>query len=274
MNWYKAPSRWQRKETRLRLSSLHEGFIQRVLERLQPDGDLFGSPIGEGEALPTCSADYGTAGIAYSLLRLSSCRRDDPELLTLADLWITKTLSQANKDSSFYNAKLELTRETVTPVSLHHMINGVFFVKALVSQALGDSMGQQVAMDAFVGASREGDGEPGLDPRPLQRPAWMVVIGRKREGCALSGPRPADRIRRRVDERIWNQMETFAPIKESTDISYLGMAHGWAGSLYAALRWCQVRAAVTGEDASAALPADLPGGCRSSVSGDYRLDAV
>ncbi|HET9943636.1 MAG TPA: lanthionine synthetase LanC family protein, partial [Terriglobia bacterium] len=245
------------KETSARLSPLHERYIERVLERLQPDGDLFRSPIGEGEALPTCSADYGTAGIAYSLLRLSS-RRNDPQLLALADLWITKSLSQAHKENAFYNEKLELTKENVTPVSLHHMINGVFFVKALVSQALGDMLGQQAAMDAFVGASSEETNN--LDftlGRSSVLHGWSLLV-ENAKGARFPDSTPLIEYGDELMKDIWSRVETFGPVSKSTEMSYLGMAHGWAGVLYAALRWSQVREAVTGDDASTALPEGLP----------------
>ena len=35
---------------------------------------------------------------------------------------------------------------------------------------------------------------------------------------------------------IWNELDTRPPIAETTDA--LGIAHGWTGYLYAALRWC------------------------------------
>lgn len=249
---------WTSKErSALRPKQLHEAFIQRVLDRFQPDGELFQSEIGEGHKLPTCSADYGTAGIAYGLLRLAS-NRDDPHLLSLADLWISKTLDHAGKENAFYNEKLELTKENVSDVSLHHMVNGVYFVRSWVSHALGDSLTEQAANEAFVMASQ------------AETDKLDITLGRSSvlHGCSLLVEN--SRHSRHLDltmlhefgdqvmKGIWNEISKFGPLKESTEMSFLGMAHGWAGVLYAALRWCQVRAENSDVDVLSLLPANVP----------------
>jgi len=37
---------------------------------------------------------------------------------------------------------------------------------------------------------------------------------------------------------IWNELDARPPLESSPDGTFLGIAHGWAGNLYAALRWC------------------------------------
>ena len=137
---------------------VYSTFIDRTLQRLDPSGALFRSAIGEGTLLPTASANHGAAGIAYAVLRLA-CRRDDPRLLALADLWITKTIADAKGDAAFYNEKLEITRDTVSEISLHHMPAGVFFVRTLVSLAMADTATAQGAMHGFL-ESAQGDRQP------------------------------------------------------------------------------------------------------------------
>ena len=57
-----------------------------MLERVGFDGPLV---LGGLPQAPTSSLNYGAAGIAYALYRLASVR-DDPVLLALADLWVTR----------------------------------------------------------------------------------------------------------------------------------------------------------------------------------------
>jgi len=38
---------------------------------------------------------------------------------------------------------------------------------------------------------------------------------------------------------IWQQLDSYAPISECRQIRYSGIAHGWAGILYATLCWCR-----------------------------------
>lgn len=237
-----AVSVWTRNErSSMRRKPIHEAYIQRVIGRLQPDGKLFQSEIGEGHILPSCSADYGSAGIAYGLLRVA-CNRDDAELLALADLWISKTLSQANKESAFYNEKLELTKDTVSEVSFHHMINGVYFVRALISHALGDVLTEQAAIEAFIMASQAKPDNLDLTlgrSSVLHGCSLLLESTQKSRYLELS---PLREFGDQLMKEIWEQIEKFAPVKESSEMSYLGLAHGWAGVLYATLRWCKIKA--------------------------------
>jgi serine/threonine-protein kinase len=43
---------------------------------------------------------------------------------------------------------------------------------------------------------------------------------------------------REIQEQLWETIGSYAPIRESKDLSNLGIAHGWAGLLYATLCWC------------------------------------
>lgn len=218
-----------------------ERFIQAVLGRFAPDEGLFRDTIGEGHSLPIASANHGAAGVAYALLRLA-CRRGDPQLLALADLWITKTIAEAQDDRAFYNEKLEITTETVSPISLHHMPSGVYFVRALVSRAMADSTTEQETLAAFLGAAT---GETDNLDLTLGR---MSVV----HGCTLLlddlGPSrdidasPILDFGDRVLNSIWERIDGFAPIARSTELTYLGIAHGWAGILYGTMRWCAARA--------------------------------
>jgi serine/threonine protein kinase len=235
------------------LPSAFTAFIDRTLQRLQPSEPLFASAIGPGTLLPTASANHGAAGIAFAILRLA-CRRGDPQLLALADLWITKTIADARGDEAFYNEALEITRDTVSEISLHHMPSGVFFVRTLVSLAMGDVSTAQGALQGFVESAH---GEPdNLDltlgrASVLHGAALLIEQGRHYQGVDLA---PLQSFGNETMTAIWNRLSTFGAVQQSEEMTYLGAAHGWAGVLYSTLKWCQANALLAGEDAQPLLP--------------------
>ena len=239
------------------VSADHEPFIQNVLGRFDPDGELFREVIGEGHSLPTASANHGAAGIAYAMLRLA-CHRDDPALLSLADLWITKTLAEATDERAFYNEKLEITKDTVSEISLHHMLSGVYFVRALVSRAMGDPLTEQGAIEAFLHAA---EGEPECLDITLGR---MSVL----HGCTMLledggpsryiDPAPIVAFGDRVLDGIWERINGFPPVPESKELTFQGVAHGWAGILYGTLRWSRVSQKWRASSNAQVIPAALP----------------
>jgi serine/threonine-protein kinase len=190
------------------------------------------------------------------MLRLA-CHRDDAALLSLADLWITKTLAEGTDEPAFYNEKLEITKDAVSEISLHHMLSGVYFVRALVSRAMGDPMTEQGAIEAFLHAA---DGEPECLDITLGR---MSVL----QGCTMlledGGPsRYIDRtpivaFGDRVLNGIWERINGFPPVRDSNELTFQGMAHGWAGILYGTMRWYRVSQKWRGSSTSQALPAAL-----------------
>jgi serine/threonine-protein kinase len=235
----------------------YEQFITDVLARYAPDQNLFRESIGEGSPVPTASANHGAAGIAYALWRLA-CRRESPELLALADLWITKTLAEATDDRAFYNEALEITKDTVTPISLHHMHSGVYFVRALISRASSDAMTEQMALEAFLQAA---DGAPDNLDLTLGR---MSVL----HGCTLlledGGPsrhldvQPILEFGDRIVSDVWTRIDRFAPVAQSPELTFQGMAHGWAGVLYGTMRWQAASHPRRRSSESLALPEALP----------------
>jgi serine/threonine-protein kinase len=44
---------------------------------------------------------------------------------------------------------------------------------------------------------------------------------------------------REVVESTWSLLDSYDPIRDCKQLTFLGIAHGWAGLLYGTLRWCQ-----------------------------------
>jgi eukaryotic-like serine/threonine-protein kinase len=207
-------------------------LLERVLRRLGREGPFFASAL---PTAPTCSVNYGAAGVAYALYRLS-CLRADPELLALADLWITKALAHERDDDAWHSPELDITPERVGPVSAFHTVAGAQCVAGLIRHAQGDASGRAAAVRRFVDASSVSTAH--LD----------LTLGRTGsiQGCAMlleaaGHGAPEGTILRQLGDqllaRVWEELDGFVPIPECDELRYLGIAHGWAGILYTTLRW-------------------------------------
>jgi hypothetical protein len=205
---------------------------------------------------PATSVNYGSAGFAFALYRMA-CATDDAELLAWADLWSTRALSEVENEGAFYDAAIEITPENVGRTSLYHSAAGVYAVQGLIAQARRDLSAVGTATSAFIEVSR----------RPGDH--HDVTLGRAGSllGCTLlldawRSPTPpggvADKtalvaLGREVCAELWRIIDDYGPIRDEPRLSNLGIAHGWAGLLYATLCWC----AASGETAPETLPARL-----------------
>lgn len=240
-----------RPEPSPRLADDGSAALNRVLEDALKRVSFDGTMIASGLTLPpTCSVTYGAAGIAYALYRIA-CLRQEPALLSLADVWVNKAIAAMDEDTAFRSRELGITPEVVGPTSLYHTASGVHCVQALVSQAMADMASWQVAVGRFVAASR------------VESPSLDLTLGRSGSllGCTLLletmpanelvNRAPLIELGERVHTAVWDTVASFGPIAGCGQLPFLGIAHGWSGVLFALLRWSRV--------AGWALPAALVG---------------
>jgi eukaryotic-like serine/threonine-protein kinase len=210
-------------------------LLDRTLQRFA----LGGLALRDGLAAdaPLSSVNYGAAGVAYSLYTIAR-RRADPKLLALADIWTQRAFATSEKEGAFYRAELEIDRDSVGEVSLFHSMSGVYCVRALVSIAMGDPGGANSAMRSFVERSRG----------PCQRLDLTLGKASLLIGCTElveATPVPwffnADVVRSRGNEIAEELMALIRAQKVATsnEITMLGIAHGWAGIVFALLRWAR-----------------------------------
>jgi eukaryotic-like serine/threonine-protein kinase len=221
---------------------LSESVLQTVrAEVLEKVG--FGGPLQRGEPLPspTTSLNYGSAGIAYALYRMA-CAIGDAELLALADVWITRAGREEDGENAFYCDEIEITPETVGRNSLHHSAAGVRLVQALIAQAQGDASLQLRATGEFMELSQEAS------------PKMDVCLGRAGTllGCVflLDALRMHDATMSLPEQKLkltdfgnevvtglWKVIDEYGAIGRAQELTNFGVAHGWAGLLYATLCW-------------------------------------
>lgn len=212
-----------------------EDLLAEVLQRLSPGGALYKAGL---PSPPTCSINYGAAGIAYSLYRIA-CAREDSALLSLADIWASRAAHNRNSEHAFYNPQIEITAEMVGGISPYHTASGIFCVQALIAGSRGDVVSQQGAINAFLLAS-SGPCES-LDIT-LGRSSTLLA-GSLLLDALIDSPmvesKPLVEVGNRAMAEVWDKLDSYEAIEKCPQIPYLGMAHGWAGFAYAAMRWCK-----------------------------------
>lgn len=191
----------------------------------------------EDLAPPKCSVAMGAAGIAYFLYR-AAVIKNAPSLLSQADTWSTWAIANANSPDAFYSAEIDLTQETVGDSSLFHTLPGLYAVQALIAHALGDIVSLRAALSNFVVAGTAVTnnldfmfGRPGILSTAS---SLAALIGKQNK---LLEVEPIVSFGNELIEKIWRQIDSFDPIKDCKDFPSLGISHGWAGILYATLRW-------------------------------------
>jgi serine/threonine-protein kinase len=200
---------------------------------------------------PRASLSHGAAGVALALLRIS-CAREDPALLALADIWGSQALREISTASGFYNEEWDLTRERVGEISPYHCASGVHATRAWIAHARGDLQARNRAVEAFIDASRATDESWDLT---LGRAGTLLIAALLVDVLSGRDSRAAARLvalGRQTLRGLWQEIDG-SPALDQLPGDYPGIAHGWAGQLYATLQWCRA----SGDEAPASLAGRL-----------------
>ena len=213
-----------------------DALLARVLARVEDGGDLYRNGIPEP---PRASLNYGSAGVACALYRLA-LSRESPALLSLAELWAARAVAAGDADDSFYDPEKGLEPGDIGRVSPYHTATGPFCVQALIAHAQGLPGAQRQAVSAFLRAARPPWENPDLT---LGRSGLLLAAAfllDTRGG--LEGEPILESLRELGDSLLtglWSELDPLPAISEDRERPVLGIAHGWAGYLYASLQWCR-----------------------------------
>ena len=200
-------------------------LLEATLRSFARGGAMFVSRYAKA---PTASINYGCAGAAVGLLRIAEAR-DDPALLALADVWRSRAVTLIASEDAYYDADDELPRDLLGDITPYHTESGIHAAQAMIAAAMGNVFAQRRAVDAFLRAS--------------SRPCEQLDLTLGRSGSLLAAAlllAISDDPAESAPLRSFGA-ETMSAIWSALDdrpITDVGMAHGWTGYLYAALRWC------------------------------------
>lgn len=209
--------------------------LDRALEQAGIDGAWSHASLSPA---PTTSLNYGSTGIALGLLQIAHRRRDS-EVLALADVWMKRAMGEIQSAEGFYNSDIDITPEIVGGASPYHSPSGVFAVAALVGIARAELQATAQSISGFLNAVRKP--AKGLD-LTLGRSSLLLGSAILLDTTAANGLLNSTPLREFGDATlsdVWQALDAKEVIT-SADIEYLGIAHGWAGMIYATLQWCRV----------------------------------
>lgn len=212
-----------------------ELVLDSVLAAASPGGEWFDIGV---PAAPLCSIVYGAAGIGAALHRVALLR-SDPELLALADVWAVRAARESTAPEAFTSTELDLSESVTGLVTPFHRMSGVHAVQALVSHARDDPLARQLAIDGFVAESRQRCANLDLTLGRSGTLLGAAIVLETVAGARHVKDAALVDLGDQTLAGIWSELDAMPAVTDSTEITYLGMAHGWAGLLLATLRWCQ-----------------------------------
>jgi serine/threonine protein kinase len=184
---------------------------------------------------PKASINYGCAGAAVGLLRIAETR-SDPALLALASVWSYRAAALMGAEDAYYNAEGELPHDLLGDITPYHTGSGIHAATAMIAAATGDTPALRRALGAFLSASNRPCATLDLTlgrSGSLLATAMLLPLGEEHPEAA-----PLRAFGSATMQAIWDELDDHPPLQASPENTHLGMAHGWAGFLYAALRWC------------------------------------
>jgi predicted Ser/Thr protein kinase len=213
------------------LTSEAHALLETTLQTLARGGAMFASGY---RIAPTASINFGCAGAAVGLLRIAETR-GDARLLALADVWRSRAVALIGTEGAYTNE--ERGPRKLGDVTPYHTESGVHAAAAMVAAAMGDSASQRRAVAAFLRASRRPcdnlDVTLGRSGSLLAAAMLLPISEDVAESAAALRAFGAETM-----SAIWHELDRRPALPDSPKDTYLGIAHGWSGFLYAALRWC------------------------------------
>lgn len=222
---------------------LSDRLLKDYIRRLDPAERLFESGLQDA---PFSSVNYGSGGVACFLYRLASVQAD-AQLLSWAKLWIEKAIKEAETkgEEAFTNPEMGISRDIIGDISLYHSITGLYAVKALIGHAMGDIPSQLDGIRSFTKAA-----EAPCDNIDVTLGSSGILLGCALLNETMPGHAEIDQTGIKYFNDIHGRIQTMPPIAEEKHFLSTGIAHGWAGVLYAFLMWCR--------SSKSMLPEDLP----------------
>jgi eukaryotic-like serine/threonine-protein kinase len=220
-------------------SHSEEKFIHYLIEKYGRESEFLRK--GKGLSLaPTCSVNYGAAGIAYMFYRMA-CIREDTHLLDLADIWANRSTAYiSDYRSGFYSNEIEINEFSVGRCSIYHSPSGVHLVQCLISSCKGDHLSLYRSMDQFILSAKEPCDKIDLACGKAGLLVGFAILFKDMSSIRNFDAKSIIISANTIMDELWKNIDQFPQVKKATEVDYLGIAHGWSGLLYATLYWCSV----------------------------------
>lgn len=230
-----------REDTRAPSRVVTTSALAQVLKTFR--SDAFADDAIAGLEAPTCSINFGAAGVAYALTRLGTAT-GDAVAFAQAERWLSAAEQLSTAADAFDDGD-QLTPRTIGIVSPFHTASGLPTVRAFLSRATGDHGREQAALEEFLTATAAPCANLDLT---LGRSSVLLVAALLLAGANRDWP-AAQRLGSRGDELcagIWRDAA-------DESMAYHGIAHGWAGLAYATMMWSRARGVEPPPEARSAL---------------------
>ncbi|MEN5036720.1 lanthionine synthetase LanC family protein [Pseudomonas sp. TWI929] len=192
------------------------------------------------DGAPSASINYGAAGIAFALL--SGAEHQNSEaLLAAADAWSARAVDSMARANAFAHAGIGLGEDTIEPISLYFSKPGVYFVRALVAQSMGDYHSLRGAVTEFIAvaglANESVEVNLGRGGVLLGTALMLDALGQGGVQLEINSV-SANLVSfgRVMAREIWSRLVVLS----SQNGHYLGIAHGLAGICYSLVLWSEV----------------------------------
>ena len=138
---------------------------------------------------------------------------------------------------AFEILKTDITSDGLERSSLYHSATGIHFIQALIGVAIGNSQDVGESIREFISVASKP-----CSTLDLHLGKSSVLVG-----CSILwdliedeflDKEPIRILGSNTLKEIWTAIGESEGISDCNHISYLGIAHGWAGVLYATMLWC------------------------------------
>ena len=222
--------------------------VDAVLGSVLPGGELSRTD----PSAPTASVNYGAAGVALALLRIASLRAD-PELLACADGWAERAHRLAGATDAFDAPDMGLGEVAIGEGTPYHRASGVALTRALVAHAAGNTSARQAALVAYAVSAAHDIVLPDLTLGSGGALLGAALLLEAVSGDPYANPAALRELGGTVAGRLGDSLNSAGDVADSSAISALGVAHGWAGLLLALMRWADA----VGDPTPAGVPERL-----------------
>ncbi len=186
---------------------------------------------------PSCSIFNGGAGIAYFLYRMA-LNTKSAELISLADIWSNSVKEMTTREQAYTNKALGFEAKDLEDVSVFNHEPGLHFVQALISSSIGDAGTTMYSMERIIAIGKSDSTNLDMTMGKSSILLALALIVESLPAFVNFDKTFIINYGNSLMDSMWHD-KLSTTISDDYSVKFTGIAHGWAGLIYAALRWHQ-----------------------------------